>query len=735
MTFDGISFVKADTVFVPEHESTSPAPMFRKSFVLQTTGNAELALCALGFGYCWINGKPVSQDIMMAAASDYNKTLWYNVYDVSDLLREGENTIALVCGNGWYNEPFESHWNHNKATWRDHPKFIASLTMDGKRILASDESWRCLSKTPILYNHLRSGEHFDSRLYDKRWNHCDFDDSAWDYAILDTTPPRGQLRKYNCQPVRECAQYPAKSVIKTGEKRYLFDIGQNISGYIRLRVKQKAGDELIIRYVEQVKDDLTLEYNDMQRFYPQSAFQTDRFICNGEEFTWSPRFTYHGFRYIEIEGLEEADVSMVTGIFIHLDVAILSDFQCSDEFLNRLFYIGQMATLSNLQYIPTDCPTREKLGWANDAQASAEQMLMNFDTAAFFKKWLVDVVDSITEEGAIPGIIPSSGWGYEWGTGPVSSGVLFEVPYKLYLYTGDDSTLVSSLPAFMKHLDFLSAKIEDDGLLGFGLCDWAGPFETLSSAPTPVKFTDSLLYIKFLRIATLAAERAGNSALQKALSQRTHVFEENFLNVFLDAQGRCTVDEQTAVSMLIYHHLHKDLAPLAQQLKRLVEERDFHHHCGMVGLRHLYHALNLCGLQSYAYRIITASGYPSYRQWIQGDATTLWETWQPGNSKNHHMYSDYMLWMINTLVGICPDMSKPGLTHVRITPYFARELNFCSGHRLMPGGKLQVAWRRAGGKISLSIGVPPGVQAYWQDESLAPGEHSFELEDRVELCN
>lgn len=729
MTFDGISFIKADIPFVAEHAPTSPAPMFRKSFTLGKVGKAELSICALGFGYCWINGQIVSGDIMMAAASDYNKTLWYNVYDVSGLLREGENTIAVICGNGWYNEPFKTPWDHNIATWRDNPKFIMSLTMDGERVLTSDDSWRCLTKTPIIYNQLRSGEHFDSRLYDKQWNDQGFDDSAWGRAIADTTLPKGQFRKYECQSVRECAQYPAKSVVKTGEKRYLFDIGQNISGYVRLKVKQKAGDELIIRYVEQVKDDLTLEFNDMKRFYPESEFQTDRFICNGEDFTWSPLFAYHGFRYVEIEGLEDADVAMVTGIFIHLDVETLSGFSCSDEFLNRLFYIGQMATLSNLHYIPTDCPTREKLGWANDAQASAEQMLMDFDTVPFFRKWLVDVIDSITEEGAIPGIIPSSGWGYKWGTGPVSSGVLFEVPYKIYLYTGDDSALISSLPAFMHHLDFLTGKIEDDGLLGFGLCDWAGPFETLSAAPTPVKFTDSLLYIKFLRIAELAAKRAGDKDLEKALAERTQAFTANFMNVYIDGEGYCTVDEQTAVSMLIYHGIYKQLKPLKKQLKRLVQERDFHHNCGMVGLRHLYHALNICGLQEYAYRVITASGYPSYRQWVEGDATTLWETWQPGNSKNHHMYSDYMLWMMNTLVGICPDMGKPGFDHVRIAPYFAPELTRCSGYRLLPGGKLQVEWERTAGKVSVVVQVPQGVQVYWQDEILAAGEHSFMMED------
>ncbi|NLO83232.1 MAG: family 78 glycoside hydrolase catalytic domain [Clostridiales bacterium] len=723
--FEHARFIKADIPFVPEYRDRNPAPLFRRKFVLGSFQSAKLYVCALGFGYYWINGEKVTEDIHTAPTSDYNKTLWYNVYDVTHLLKTGENVIAIVCGNGWYNETFKTPWNHNKAPWRDNPKFILTLIVDDEVALVSDSSWKCTDRSPILFNQLRSGEYFDARLYDKDWNTLSYDDSDWSYAIIDSAPPGGKFREYPCQPVRECDEYKAKTMIKTGENRYLFDIGQNISGYVRLRIRQKWGDEITIRYAEQINPDYTLQLNNMDRFYPESPFQTDKFICNGEEFIWSPLFTYHGFRYIELTGVTEPDTNMVSGIFVHLDVQTTSSFECSNTYLNRLFRMGQMSTLSNLHYIPTDCPTREKLGWANDAQASAEQMIINFDTVRFFKKWLVDIEDSMREDGAIPGIIPTSGWGYEWGAGPVSSGVLFEIPYLIYLYTGDDECLKEYLPAFLKHLSYIKGRADESGLIGYGLCDWAGPWEPLDGAPTPVEFTDTVLYIKCLKIAILAAERAGNQQEAINLRREKERITRIFMDKYLNEDGTCKVHEQTAVAMLIYHGIYESLQPLKEQLKKTVEERDFHHNCGMVGLRHLYDALNICGLQEYAYRIITAAGYPSYSTWVEGDATTLWETWQPGNSKNHHMYSHFMAWMMKTLVGINPVLEAPGFAEVNISPVFIADLDFCRGYCDTVRGRIEVSWERNNDTIALTINIPEGVKGYWRNNVLQAGQHKF----------
>jgi alpha-L-rhamnosidase len=728
MVFDTARFIKPGMPFIREYREENLAPMFRRKFRLDKVKTAHLSVCAMGSGRLWLNGRKVTDDLLITAASDYDKTLWYNVYDVASLLEAGENVAACICGNGWYNESFKTPWGHDSSPWRDNPKFILQLVVDGEIVLVSDSSWKCRDRSPTFFNQLRSGEYFDARLYEKDWNTLTYDDSSWPAATEDTHPPKGLFREYACEPVRECAEYPAKAVIKADDGRFIFDIGQNISGYVRLKIRQKSGDVIIIRYAEQINADNTLNLNGMEKFYPESPFQTDKFICSGEDFTWSPMFVYHGFRYIELSGVEFPELEMVTGIFIHLDVPFTSGFECSNEYLNKLFHIGRMATLSNLQHIPTDCPTREKLGWANDAQASAEQMLMNFSTKKFFEKWMVDIVDSMRPDGAIPGIIPTGGWGYEWGTGPVSSGILFEIPYKTYLYAGDEALLKNSLPAFKRHLAYIAGRAEPDGLINYGLSDWAGPFDNLDGPPTPVKFTDSVLYIKFLKITLLAANLCGDAteaaALEIELNRMTALVKKTYLN----ADGTCVIHEQTAVSMLIYHDIYDLLPPLAAQLKKTVEEHQFHHNCGMVGLRHLYYALDKCNLQEYAFRIITAQGYPSYSPWIDGDATTLWETWQPGSSKNHHMYSDFMLWLMHTLVGIKPSMDAPGFQKAHIAPCFLTGIEYCKGHADTVHGRIEVEWKRENGGISLGIAIPEGVLGNWDGKLLEAGSHVFSIE-------
>ena len=734
--FKNINFIKADMPFVHEFnkfdKNKSPCVMFRKKFNVKNPKQAKISVCGLGYGYYYINGRKITQDLFTAPVSDYNKTLWYNVYDVSEFLRDGENIFTVICGNGFFNESFRTPWNHNLAEWRDNPKFILKLEVNGETVLTSDNRWKCTDKTPVIFNHLRSGEHFDSRLYHPKFNQLDFDDKDWNYAITDDTPPKGTFRECKCQPVRECAEYKTINIIQTGEKRYVFDLGQNMSGYIRLKVAPEngiSGDEFIIRYGEQLNEDNSLNYNGMvgPYFYPESEFMTDKFISNGEEFIWSPMFTYHGFRYIEITGIETPSLDTVTGIFVHQDIKMISGFECSDETLNKLYKIGRTATYSNLFYMPTDCPTREKLGWANDAQSSAEQMLINFDIAPLFIKWNTDIQDAMRGDGSMPGIIPTGGWGYEWGNGPVSDGILFEIPYKIYLYTGEKSLLINNLPYFGRYIEYLKTRRGENGMINFGLNDWAAPEET----KTPVELINTALLVKFLRIAKLAAVFAGDSILEDKYilecEEAEKLFKENYINI----DGTCTINEQTAVSMAVYYKLYENPEPLKTQLKKLIEARDFHHNCGMVGLRRLYIALNMCGLSEYAYKIITAKDYPSYSQWLDGDATTLWETWQPGNSKNHHMYSDFMSWIIKTLLGINiagVSENAPAYEKVFINPEFIPAIDFCRGYTDTPKGRISVEWKRKpGNSISLEINVPEEITAVYNGSVLNTGKNIFEI--------
>lgn len=714
--FSEIQFIKSDIPF--DKDKFDYAPMFRKVFSIdKKIEKAEIFVCGLGYAYYYINGKIITEDLFTAPVSNYCKTLWYNRYDVTELLNEGENVLAVMCGNGWFNEGIKTSWDFDQAPWRDNPKFILKLNINDETVLTSDSSWKYTLESPVIYNQLRSGEHFDSRLYDENWKSLDFDDSSWGFAKEDDTPPTGTFRECLCEPIRECEVYKTKEIIKVSEDKYVFDLGQNMSGYIRLRTNQPAGDVIKIRYAEQINEDYSRNLNEMEQHYKYSLFQTDEFICCGREFVWSPKFAYHGFRYIELEGIKNPTPETVEGIFVHQDIKRRSEFECSNEKLNRLFQAGIMATWSNLFYAPTDCPTREKLGWANDAQASTEQMFVNFEIEKLFEKWIVDIYDSQLESGALPGIIPTQGsWGYEWGNGPVSEGILFEIPYRMYLHTGDDTLLKKSMPYFKKYFEYLESQMSEDGSISYGLNDWAAPLEDDRLC---AEFVNAVLRVKFLRIAQLAAEKCNESADEYKKEELNEI--ARIKRMYINSDGTCNIDKQSSVAMLIYYDIYDELEPLAKQLANTIERRNYHHNCGMVGLRRLYIALNKCGLQEYAYKIITSSGFPSYMDWLDGDATTLWEYWDLTYSKNHHMYSDFMSWMMKTIVGITTDYSEKGNEKIEINPYIFNDLEYAKGSINTKLGKVSVEWKKHDDRTDIKAVIPTGVKAYYKGELLNSG--------------
>ncbi len=727
MIFENALFIKPDVPFEHEFSLENYAPMFRKTFTLDSTEDAKLFVCGLGYAYYYINGKNITKDLFIAPVSDYNKTLWYNTYDVSSLLKEGENTIAVICGNGFYNETVETPWIYNKAVWRDVPKFILNLEVGGETKLVSDSSWKCQPKSATVFNQLRLGEYFDANLYDETWKDENFDDSTWEMAKVDENPPKGVFRLCPCEPIRECEIYTPKSVWQTKSGTYIFDLGQNISGYINISVKGEKGDVITIRYAEVINEEKELEYYGMDTYYCKKGekFQTDKIICSGKDFNWSPKFAYHGFRYIEVSGIRDIESVDVKGIFVHQDIERRTTFECSDKYLTHLFNCGVMSSWSNMFYMLTDCPTREKLGWTNDAQSSMEQMMCNFKIEKLVEKWLQDIKDAMRPDGMLPGTIPTAGWGYHWGNGPVSDGILFEIPYRVYLHTKDSSLLTGSLEYFRRYLKMLKDNKNEDGLVEFGLDDWAAPGNI---HVVETGFINAVLEYNFLKITHLASSLAGeeNSGvyLEEAENLKKFIMEK-----YIDSDGRCTIDEQCSVSMLIYYDLYETLDPLKDQLKKLIENNDYHHKCGMVGIRRLLHALNKCGLHEYAYKVMTVDGYPGYKVWFDGDMTTLWEKWDVNvmsDSKNHHMYSDFMSWTIKTLAGISLNEEKCGELEFVLSPAFLKEIDYVKFTYDTVCGKIKVNWERKEGKIYLDVEKGKDVKLIFDGKELKE-KNNFEI--------
>ena len=661
----------------------APTVCFRKQFIAEEKGNYTLSFCALGIGYCYINGQRISDDLFLSPVSDYRKTLWYNTYDVTPLIKEGENEIFMEVGNGFYNEGIETVWGHHKAAWRGQPTICLSLCVNDKEIVKADESWQSTLSKRTVYNQLRSGEHFDARIQEE---------SDWQAAELNKQPLQGVLRLCDCQPITEKERLVPISIQKS-KRGWIFDFGKNISGYAEIAIQEDSGVEVTLAYAEELNEDGELELNGLD-IYQQAPFQVDKLICNGEKVVWKPQFTYHGFRYVEVVGLQKKPtMSLLTAIFTCQKVERTAEFSCSDEGLNKLYEAGMLSTQCNMFYSLTDCPTREKLGWTNDAQASLPQLMFNFDSHKLLKKWLIDICETQNAEGDLAGIAPSPDWGY--GDGPVCNGIIFVLPYLLKKYYGDEETVKQALPYMKKYYAYLKASMGKT---------WLGDWTGATNLETPIPFIEDIYWFMFSAILCQLGEDYVEENQQAKKKLETYIQD-----------GKCTVDTQTAISALIVLGIG-DKGHLGQQLVERIVKDDTHLHCGMFGVQFLYKALDVIGQGDLAYALIMNKTAPSFYDWLQRGATTLWETFDESaktKSKNHHMFSNVIYFLTESICGVRWHTKNV----FEIKPSFLSILSFAKCERKTKEGKIAVVWERTENGIVLKITATGDITArYCMDE-------------------
>ena len=685
-------FIEFPAPFDPTERAFDPAPIFKKSFTIEKVPEkAELIAVALGLGYVYLNGEPITKDVFNTPCGNYLKTLWYHTYEVSRLLREGENELCVIVGNGWYNEFLETPWNFHNAEWRGAPKLALALDMDGER-LYSDESWVVSREaSPVVFNQLRSGETYDCRIGEKFRL---FGTDGYLPVKISEDYPKGVFRPCHSQPIREFERYTPVATFKNAKGNIIYDFGQNLSGYLELTLQGKRDEVVTLRHAERVFDDGTLDHRGMDDFpfHHLHDFQTNRIILSGGVDSPLVRFTYHGFRFVEIEG--ECEIIKIKSVFVHQAVDKISDFKCSNELLNKISRCGDFSVWSNMFYMLTDCPTREKLGWTNDALASAEQILMNFDSLPFFEKWLQDLFDEEREDGNLPSIVPNGAWNVMSCTGPLCTGFVFKFPWRLYEASGNADYVKAAYPLMCRHLDWMYAKRDSDGLIGYGLGDWnGGDDEKFRFNPT--KFVDTALIIEFADLTVKSAELSGekNERAQEIYDS----LYNRFFEVFYDSRAdRSIINTQTAVAMMIYNKKGGATEGLAAQLRQAVAYCDNHHECGMVGLQYLVPVLDDIGASDLMYKILTAKGYPSYSLWMEDGATTLYEMWNTKKSANHHMNSSAVAWFMKKLVGLSRTKDTFGYNDLTLCPYFPEDMTFCEGNFR---GIAQAKWERRGDKI------------------------------------
>ncbi len=701
-----------------------PIPMFRKEFeIAEDIESAEIFVQSPGFATYEINGKQITDDIFISASSDYKKILWFDKYDVAALLHKGKNVISVMTGNGFFNETFRTAWLFSEAYWRDAPQFILSLRVNGKTEVVSDSTWKVNREDSyITYSHLRSGEFVDMRKYDNSWKEVGYNDSTWYNAIeRDDKEITGVFRPVICQPVREVETYSPKKIWKT-EEGYLVDFGHTSSGYIGITIQAECGSEIEFYYTEDIYPDGRIKMNGLHKehCYPdQQPFHINKMIASGGTDTFKPKFCYHGFRYVLIKGLDEApQAENIKAYFIHNDVERRSEFKCGNKVIQYIYDAGIRSTYSNMFWCLTDCPTREKLGWMNDAQASIEQTLINFDILPFYRKWFEDIKASVRPSGAINAVVPSNpDWGCDWG--PVCDCMLYELPYKIYLYTGDSSMLTDSIEYFDKYLEFLEGYVKRDE--NFILADWMG---WGNSELIPNAFVRDMCMLKALNISTLAYRLAEKDT--EEIDGKLDYYKKLFMSKYLNEDGRCSIDEQTSVAMMIMNGLYTEKAVIFDQMAKTVEKTNCTLTSGMVGVQYLYDALGVAGRGDLAYRLITESD-PGYKTWFEHGADTLWECWDGADrdSHNHHMFSNVIGQFFKTMLGIEPMLEYPAFEKIELRPQFIKEAGYAWAKIQTIRGKIELGWEYKNGRFEYTVILPEKIDASYNGQKLSPGENVF----------
>lgn len=731
------NWITAD--FIKKPDLAMEAPYFRKEFTLNEKPlDTKLYICGLGYCRAFVNGKKCGDDELSTAFTRYDSTALYMTYDVTDSIVKGNNVLAAVLGNGWYNCFAEDPWNTRQATWRSFPKLIAELHVkfaDGtESVVKSDSSWKS-SKGPITYNGIRNGEFYDARLEIEGWNCIDYDQTNWERVNV-VRPPGGELKSFEMQPIRRVMELKSVKKWQTADGAWVFDTGQNASGVARIKVKGKEGAEIVVRYSDILEDDgLSVNVRAIGGFIKSGEFQTDKYIKKSDGIEeWSPVFVYHGFQYVELRGLDyEPDLDAVTAVVMNTDFQKRGEFECSDELLNQVQRLCWWSTISNYHSIPTDCPHREKNGWTGDASLSSEQTLLNFDPMPAYHKWMADFKDAQKPNGCLPCVVPSTGWGYGWGNGPDWSSALTLIPWYTYLYCGDKTILENNYETIKKHCDFIVSMAENY-IVNYGIGDWCPPFEgraisvNMSSFKSPTELTDTAYFYNTADVLSKIAKILGKDNDSKQYAGLAAKVKDAFRAKFFDKGNiRVAGDCQTSTACMIFQGLAKEdeKEALTNHLIKQIEELDWHLDFGILGNKYVMHTLGDSGHGDIGFRMLSQRTFPSPKRWIDLGATTLWECWNGGGSHNHHMFSDLSAFMYKYVGGISPDENNPGFRKINLRPAVDCGLEYAKASHESMYGRILCDWSNKNGIVNLNIEIPAGTSA----TLILPQQYSGKLRD------
>jgi alpha-L-rhamnosidase len=709
----------------------------RRTFRLsQEVERARVYVTARGFFELSLNGTRVGDDHFANGWTSYNKRLDTLTYDVTGQLHTGTNTLEALISAGWYSGRLMS--GRNK--YGTHPELLLQLEVaykDGSReMVVSDRQWEGSYDGPVLSSSIYDGENYDARKQVTTWHPV--------VVNPDFGPERLAPKPF--PPVREKELLTVQAIAEPEPGRFVFDLGQNMVGWARIKVPVEKDQTVTLRFAEMLNADGTL-YTKNYR----TAKSTDIYIAAGiGVIQWEPRFTFHGFRYVELSGLPKEvkpGKDWVTGVVLHSDLRQTGKFESSHAKLNQLQSSIVWGQRGNFVDIPTDCPQRdERLGWTGDAEVFCPTAMFNYDCQGFFKSWLGSMRDDQMRDGRIPHVIPDV---LRDGNSPGWMDAATIIPWEVYVRSGDASVLAENFDMMEKLVRWYRSQ-STNGLLprirGYG--DWLQPYANNREGETPFPLLGAAFYAHSAQLLAEVARVLKRDEAAKRYADEADAVKRAFAQQYFDANGKLknAPETQTAYVLALAFELLPQEARLkaATNLVRLVKEADGHLRTGFLGTPFIARVLDESGHADLAYDLLFQETYPSWFYPINQGATTMWERWNSYtrdkgfgdasmNSFNHYAYGAIGQWMYERVAGLAPDPAHPGYKHFFVRPSPGKQLDWARAELQTPYGRASSAWAKRNGKIIMDIVVPPNTTATIEfpgdrkPETVSAGSYHFEL--------
>ena len=681
-----------------------PAPWFKKEIKLNSNiTKAEITVCGLGFYELFLDGKRITKSYLAPYISNSDDVIFYDSYDITDLIEGKEIELTFLLGNGMQNAFGGFVWDFHKAAFRSSPKLAFAVELEytdgSKEIIEADESV-VTRPSKIIRDDLRLGEIYDANFSEGEWHTSVMTDSPKGEKMLSAISPI--VIRDRISPIR----------IWREKNAYIYDFGINTAGVCQLKVNGRHKQKIKLTFGEILRDGKFFWHNTSFKGSHHKYVQRDIYICQKGENIWTPTFTYHGFRYVKVEGItkEQATENLLTYLVMNTELGSKGKFSCDDEKINALHRMTLNSTLSNFHHFATDCPQREKNGWTADAALSMPHTLLYFEPTDNYKQWLIEICKAQNNDGAIPGIVPTGGWGFEWGNGPAWDSVLTELPWQVWQKRNDISAFDQCKNNIIKYLKYLETRMDEKGLLAIGLNDWLAPHRPTKA---PLILTDSIEAFDISSKASQMFEAIVDKENADYCRSFADTIRSNIRKHLFNAE-KCTFagECQTSQSMGIYYGIiNQDEKEKAfSALMNYVKETDYHIDTGVLGARVIFHVLAENGEIDTAIRVLENPTVPSYMQWIDADETGLCESFNPRSdtdSHNHHFWGNISAFFMEQICGIkvCADK-------IKIEPFFPTDMNEASAYFDSVFGRISVLWKKDNGRITYTLSYPESAEKH-----------------------